>query len=62
MPFATTCLDLEYDVMWNKWNKSVRERQIAYDSTHMWIKQNKPKQNKPAKGEKERERETKKPE
>ena len=33
LPFATTWIKLQYNA---KQNKSVRERQIPYDLTHMW--------------------------
>ena len=33
MPFAVTCMDLDYHT---KWRKSGRERQIPYDITYMW--------------------------
>ena len=38
MPFVTTWREQEY---YAKQNKSVRERQISYDFTHMWNLRNK---------------------
>ena len=49
----TTCNNMdESRVYYAKWNKSVRERQIPYDFTHMWNLRNKADEHK---GGKERE-------
>ena len=39
LAFSATWMDME-GIMWNKWNKSDRERQILYGITYMWNLEN----------------------